>query len=67
MHSMYSAGMLVRYQSVKYTNFHENPAKDSLIVPRWHTDMTMLIVSSRDFTNAPNKCSGVWTADCVTS
>ena len=43
----------------KYSNFkfHENPSSGSWVVPFIQTDMTKLIVASRNFANAPkNRC-----------
>ena len=36
-----------------HTKFYENPSSGSRVVPRGRTDMTKLIVTFRNFANAP--------------
>jgi len=41
-------------EKYSYIKFHENPSSGSWVVPCGRTDMTKLIVSFRNFANAPN-------------
>jgi hypothetical protein len=43
------------FEKYAYFKFYENPSNDSRDVPCGRTDMTKLIVTFRNFANAPKK------------